>query len=220
MPSSDEATDGISMREDQLERLRKIRGGQRGATGKLIQTAKEAIRQNIGKANVDVLARTSAMCIQLKEKRRTIEQLDNQILDKCPSTDIDREIEDVTEVSTRIIEIITKLEDFALGKYVPREEQESTATPNTVVPPWNSSTPTREMSPPTSLERSNSENSTFRQQVRLPTINLPQFNGDVTRFQSFWQSFKCSIDENESISDVHKMNYLMSLLEGPAYKAL
>ena len=76
------------------------------------------------------------------------------------------------------------------------------------------------MSPPTSLERSNSENPNFRQQVRLPKINLPRFNGDVTRFQSFWQSFKCSIDENESISDVHKMNYLMSLLEGPAYKAL
>ena len=100
MPSSDEATDGTSTREDQLERLRKLRGGQRGATTKLIQTAKETIRQNIGKTNVDVLARTNAMCIQLKEKRRTIEQLDNQILEKCPATDIDREIEEATEVST------------------------------------------------------------------------------------------------------------------------
>ena len=76
------------------------------------------------------------------------------------------------------------------------------------------------MSSPNSLDRSNIENSNFRQQVRLPKINLPIFNGDTTRFQSFWQSFKWSIDENTTISEVHKMNYLMSLLEGPAYKAL
>ena len=49
---------------------------------------------------------------------------------------------------------------------------------------------------------------------------MPRFNGDVTRLQSFWQSFKCAIDQNESIPDVHKMNYLMGLLQGPAYKAL
>jgi len=60
----------------------------------------------------------------------------------------------------------------------------------------------------------------YRQQVRLPKIHLPKSNGDITRFQSFWQSFKCFIDENETISDVHKMSYMMSLLEGPAYKAL
>jgi len=76
------------------------------------------------------------------------------------------------------------------------------------------------MPSPNSLDRSNIENSNFRQQVRLPKINLPIFNGDTTRFQSFWQSFKWSIDENTTISEVHKMNYLVSLLEGPAYKAL
>ena len=227
MPSSDEGTDGTPVIEDPLERLRRLRGGQRGATTKLIQSAKDAIKQHIGNLNVDVLAKTNAMCVQLKEKRQILQQLDNQILGKCPSADIDGEIEEATDVSTRIIEITTKLEDFALGNYATRHEQVINATPKTPTPAAsnittgpNSLTPTREMSSPNSLDRSNIENSNFRQQVRLPKINLPIFNGDITRFQSFWQSFKCSIHEKETISEVHKMNYLMSLLEGPAYKAL
>jgi len=63
---------------------------------------------------VDVFAKTNAMCVQLKEKRQILQQLDNQILGKCPSADIDGEIEEATDVSTRIIEITTKLEDFML----------------------------------------------------------------------------------------------------------
>ena len=34
------------------------------------------------------------------------------------------------------------------------------------------------------------------------------------------QSFKGSIDENETLSCVNKLNYLINSLEGPAYKAL
>ena len=56
--------------------------------------------------------------------------------------------------------------------------------------------------------------------VKLPKITLPSFNGDITKFQSFWQSFRCAVHENESLSDVHKLNYLMRSLEGHAYKAL
>ena len=76
------------------------------------------------------------------------------------------------------------------------------------------------VSPLNSLHKSNIENLNLRQQVRLPKINLPSFNGDITRFQSFRQSFKFPIDEHETISNIHKMKYLMSLVEGPVCKAL
>ncbi len=55
--------------------------------------------------------------------------------------------------------------------------------------------------------------------IKLPKITLPKFNGNITKFQAFWQTFQCSIDENESLSDIHKLNYLVNSLEGPAYKA-
>ena len=48
----------------------------------------------------------------------------------------------------------------------------------------------------------------------LPKISLPRFNGDVTKFQHFWQSFRCAIDENQCLSNVHKLNYLVNSLEG------
>ncbi|XP_065064703.1 uncharacterized protein LOC135690935 [Rhopilema esculentum] len=56
--------------------------------------------------------------------------------------------------------------------------------------------------------------------IRLPKITLPRFNGDITRFMSFWQSFENAIDKNESITAVDKLNYLVNLLEGPAYRAV
>ena len=43
--------------------------------------------------------------------------------------------------------------------------------------------------------------------VRLPRINLPKFNSDVTKYQQYMQSFKCSIEANESLSNVNKLNY-------------
>ena len=40
------------------------------------------------------------------------------------------------------------------------------------------------------------------------------------KFRSFWQSFKCSVEENENLSAVHKMTYLSSSLEGAAYQVV
>ena len=47
-----------------------------------------------------------------------------------------------------------------------------------------------------------------------------KFRGDITRFISFWQRFECTINKNDSIFDAHKLSYLMSLLEGPAYNVI
>jgi len=51
-------------------------------------------------------------------------------------------------------------------------------------------------------------------------VRLPKINGDVTKYQHFMQSFKCSIEANDSLSNVNKLIYLIDSLEGPAYKAL
>jgi len=110
---------------------------------------------------MDALAKTNAMCVQLKEKRQILQQLDNQILGKCPSADIDREIKEATDVSTQIIEITTMLEDLALGNYATQHEQVINATPKTPTPAAsniatgpNSVMPTRETSSLNSLDRS------------------------------------------------------------------
>eukprot|EP00794_Sanderia_malayensis_P000740 gene740-biopygen24 len=40
------------------------------------------------------------------------------------------------------------------------------------------------------------------------------------KFQAFWQSFTCTIDENEDLPKIQKMRYLVNALEGQAYKAI
>ena len=51
-----------------------------------------------------------------------------------------------------------------------------------------------------------------RAMAKLPKLILPKFSGDVTKFRSFWDSFKSAIDENSDLSTVDKFNYLQSLV--------
>ena len=56
--------------------------------------------------------------------------------------------------------------------------------------------------------------------LKLPKLVLPKFNGDVTQFRSFWDSFKSAIDGNKDLSEIDKFNYLHALLEGAASRAI
>lgn len=50
--------------------------------------------------------------------------------------------------------------------------------------------------------------------VKLPKIELPQFNGDYTAWQPFYDSFVAMIHNNGSISNVQKFCYLKGQLRG------
>ena len=52
--------------------------------------------------------------------------------------------------------------------------------------------------------------------VPLPKIQIKQFSGNPTEWQSFQESFDEPIHKNNSLSGVEKMNYLLSLLSGEA----
>ena len=55
--------------------------------------------------------------------------------------------------------------------------------------------------------------------VKLPKIELPRFNGDILKFNSFWQQFGACVDESD-IPTVTKFNYLISVMRGDAKTAL
>ncbi|XP_030767901.1 uncharacterized protein LOC115891553 [Sitophilus oryzae] len=54
------------------------------------------------------------------------------------------------------------------------------------------------------------------QQVRLPQLNLPTFNGDYSEWLFFRDSFKSLIHENVSLDIIQKFHYLRLLLKGEA----
>ena len=56
--------------------------------------------------------------------------------------------------------------------------------------------------------------------TRLPKSSLPKFRGDVTKWNTFWDSFHSAVHRNEGISNIDKFNYLNSVLEGAAARAI
>jgi len=56
--------------------------------------------------------------------------------------------------------------------------------------------------------------------VKLPKLTPRKFNGELTRWLTFWDSFKSLIHNNRELSDIDRFNYLHSLFEGPALEAI
>lgn len=52
--------------------------------------------------------------------------------------------------------------------------------------------------------------------VRLPEIKLPSFDGNIEAWASFFDVFSASIDRNENLTPVQKLQYLRSTLTGNA----
>lgn len=56
--------------------------------------------------------------------------------------------------------------------------------------------------------------------VRLPKIEIPSFNGDKLKWSEFWDAFEATIDKNTNISDIEKLNYLLSKITGEAKQSV
>ena len=57
-------------------------------------------------------------------------------------------------------------------------------------------------------------------QVKSPKLELEKFDGDHSAWISFWGSFEASVYNNESLTAIDKFNYLNSLPERSAAKAI
>ena len=56
--------------------------------------------------------------------------------------------------------------------------------------------------------------------VNLPKLQLKKFDGNVLHWYSFWKSYEQAIHNSPSLGKVEKFNYLLTYLEGPAYRAI
>ncbi|XP_027223345.2 uncharacterized protein [Penaeus vannamei] len=55
--------------------------------------------------------------------------------------------------------------------------------------------------------------------AKLPKLELPKYDGDLTQWQSFWDRFTASIDRTD-IPVITKFTYLQSVLQGKALSAI
>ena len=75
------------------------------------------------------------------------------------------------------------------------------------------------------VERSNEQPQTqstqrFEDKFKLPKLSLATFNGDVTKWTSFWDSFQSTIGDHGGLSKIDKLKYLVNSLTGPAAQTL
>jgi len=52
--------------------------------------------------------------------------------------------------------------------------------------------------------------------MKLPKLTLPTFDGNVLRWQEFWDVFNTAVHQQTAISDVTKFSYLKGSLKGSA----
>ena len=50
--------------------------------------------------------------------------------------------------------------------------------------------------------------------VNLPKLELKKFDGNILKWQEFWDTFDSTIHQNERLKRVDKFNYLRSQLAG------
>ena len=70
-------------------------------------------------------------------------------------------------------------------------------------------------------KRSDSKSpASHRVTVKLPKLELMKFDGNVLKWQEFWDSFETTIHDNTSLQDVDKLNYLRAQLRNEAKEVI
>ncbi|XP_064456869.1 uncharacterized protein LOC135367497 [Ornithodoros turicata] len=144
-----------------------------------------------------VAKKTTKLCLsQLKEE--TLKSLDNSIEALVVDEDFADEIQTVFSYEEKICvtksKICQKLNAHGRPPEVPPESR-------------------------TGTQQTRARNPTDTR-VKLPKLEVPKFNGELTLWTTFWDQFESSIHTNETLHKVDKFKYLKSFLTGKAATAI
>ena len=67
---------------------------------------------------------------------------------------------------------------------------------------------------------STSENTVNQGNIKLPKLELIKFDGNIFRWQEFWDSYEATIHNNNSLGNIDKFNYLRAQLRNDAKEAI
>lgn len=180
-----------------LDRLRAKRGGHRGVCTKLAKEADELLHLP---DDVDI-DRIEIIRSLLEAKLKIVSEIDEEILGLCDVKDIEQEIEESAEVVSRILNAKRKLEralkpgiskvinknDGQLPSQPIQVDGDSNSTHNTIGDQSNG-TSQNEVNTGMSQPIAMTTTSTKTVKPKLPKLSLPKFKGDVTMWNTFWDS--------------------------------
>ena len=166
-----------------------MRAGHRLAATNLIRRIEELLA-----AGTTDVQKLSQLKLSLSEKLDNLKTLDTDLLDL---------IEDEATIAEEIVEA-DKFKETIYAAMVILDRalaSQPVTTGSTVTPPT--------VSVPTPTTRAVSR-------VKLPKLTIPPFNGELTAWPPFWESYEAAIHTNSDLSDAEKFNYLRSLLRQTA----
>ena len=176
----------LTVSRNQDGRGKRIRAGHKGSATKTVRQITEILEGDAPDHD-----RLSLLRITLKEKLDTIKTLDAEIVELIKDEGgLADEIEQADGYKETLHECVLKVDRFL------------NATPPDVSAPTIAAA-----TPPTDVRIN---------RIKLPKLQLRSFNGDLTKWTAFWESFESAVHNNSELSEVEKFNYLNSLLERSA----
>ena len=140
---------------------------------------------------------SEAGCEQLIAKIHAIESkvsdVNERIYELTPSGDLDDAVSESYDIEHRITSFLTRLHEIR-SNFPP-------SAPSSAVSHSASSTPF--VVPPVN-------------QVKLPSFDLPKFNGAFEEWLNFQDIFLATIDSHTALTDAQKLQYLKSCVQGEA----
>ena len=78
----------------------------------------------------------------------------------------------------------------------------------------------KEIKPPPSPTAISAAPAPASQQVQLPKIDLPTFEGDLLQWATIWSQFRAAVDDNPRLSNANKLAYLRDAIRDPTSRQL
>ena len=174
---------------EELKQKKVVRGGHRAYATKILGQAKGLLQEY----NVESEAKLLQHKVTLEKRVQILEQLDEEIFAVTKAEDINAAIEEAGIFTEGITDVLLRIDKVILD-HKSKTKEES----------------------PTASAVSEGSKLIAKTNAKLPKLILRPFGGDPSEFHSFSDSFKSSVHENSSLSDVDKMNHLKSLCQGQA----
>lgn len=135
---------------------------------------------------------------QLDTKLETLDDKDQKALNVCDVVDIENEIEESQQAVEKVMGCKRKI-----NLKLKQRASES-----------------RDIHSQSNASTGQAPSRTSEAKAKLPKLTLPKFRREVIKSNTFWDSFQSVIRDNPGISKLNKFNYLNSVLEGPAARAI
>ena len=183
---------------EELARKKKVSGGHKASATRMMSRVDKLMAAD---EDPDI-SKLNQLGMSLKEKLQEVKVFDSEILALVKDDELEDEIAQADLFKERIQADLFKERIYSTLIRI----EKATAPP----PTSNTAATEPTVAVPTAPGH----------KVRLPKLTIKPFNGKLTAWTSFWDSFNSAIHSNSDLSKVDKFNYLRSMVSSSALEAI